>query len=126
MGISTELLWGEATQAAESTSVHGDSWVGHATPALQPPNSFAVEMWVTHILAQPPFLDCCTSLMGLKWTTRPAASLICHWSTCPTVWFNLVSLAGQSYHHCFYTPKRGPDHAAAAPGETTATGGEQR
>ncbi|CAN0292277.1 unnamed protein product [Bubo scandiacus] len=39
----------------------------HVTPVLQPPNSFAVkEMWVTHVLAQPPFLDLRTSPLGFK------------------------------------------------------------
>lgn len=41
--------------------------VGDVTPAPQPPNSFAVkETWVTHVLAQPPFLDLRTSPMGFK------------------------------------------------------------
>lgn len=41
--------------------------VGDVTPAPQSSNSFAVkETWVTHVLAQPPFLDLCTSPVGFK------------------------------------------------------------
>lgn len=47
--------------------------VGDVTPAPQPPNSFAVkETWVTHVLAQPPFLDSVQAPWDSKGTRHPA------------------------------------------------------
>lgn len=70
--------------------------VRHVTPALQPLNSFTVkEIWVTHVLAQPPFFDLHTSSMGFKGDK----------TSCYTPLFAIRALTTQ--HHFISSPSPG-------------------
>ncbi|KAM6415420.1 regulator of G-protein signaling protein-like [Rhynochetos jubatus] len=72
------LYVGAAVHAPVPVSPNAFCHQGHLNPAqtqggrchaptLQPPKSFAVKgIWVTHALAQPSFLDLCTSPVGFK------------------------------------------------------------
>lgn len=59
--------------------------VGSITPALQPPNCSTVKIWVTQVLAQPPFFNLCISPIGFKgaswcppsFAVRPLAAQYC-------------------------------------------------